>query len=135
MAFELYRWTFPGIAASAINAGAAVQLTASLGERQVIPIASENLEPFGVALASAGGTSLTPAVPVVDAGNTIKVTAIASLGVGADIGVASTNGGLAPVKAASGVLTWAVGKALSPAEAGEVFSLYVKPVRLSAVVR
>lgn len=133
MAFELYRWTFPGIAASAINAGAALRLSASAVERQFIPIATSNVEPFGIALASAGGTSLTQAVPVVDVGNTIKVTAIASLGCGADIGVASTNGGLAPVAGASGVLVWAVGKAMQPAAAGEVFGLYVKPVRLSAV--
>jgi hypothetical protein len=133
MAFELYRWTFPGIAASAINAGAALQLSASAVERQFIPISSSNIEPFGVALASAGGTSLTQAVPVVDVGNTIKVTAIASLGCGADVGVASTNGGLGPVSGASGVLTWAVGKSVSNAGAGEVFALYVKPVRLSAV--
>lgn len=133
MAFELYRFTFPGIAASAINSGAALALAASAVERQFVPIATSNVEPFGVALASAGGTSLTQALPVVDALNTIKVTAIASLGAGADIGVASTNGGLAPVAAASGVLVWAVGKAMGPAVAGEIFGLYVKPVRLSAV--
>jgi hypothetical protein len=133
MAFELYRWTFPGIAASAINSGAALQLSASAVERQFIPIATLNVEPFGIALASAGGTALQAAVPVVDAGNVIKVTAVASLGCGADVGVASTNGGLGPVAAASGVLTWAVGKAMQNAAAGEAFGLYVKPVRLSAV--
>jgi hypothetical protein len=136
MAFELYRWSFPGIAASAINAGAAVGwATASGVERQVEPIATANVEPFGIALASAGGTSLTQAVPCVDNGNTIKVTAIASLGVGADIGVASTNGGLAPVAAASGIDVWAVGKSIGSAGAGEVFGLYIKPRKLSGTVR
>lgn len=136
MTMELYRWTFPAIAASGINAGAAVQLTASALERQVIPISTSNVEPFGVSLASAGGTSLSGACPVVDGGNTIKVPAIASLGIGADIGVASTNGGLAPVAAASGVDVWRVGKAVSSAEAnGEYFSLYVSPRKLSGTVR
>jgi hypothetical protein len=136
MTFELYRYTFPAIAASAVNAGAALALTASALERQVIPISTCNVEPFAVALASAGGTSLTPACPAVDGGNTIKVAAIASLGVGADIGVASTNGGLAPVAAASGVDVWAVGKAVSAAnENGEIFALYVKPRKLSGTVR
>jgi hypothetical protein len=136
MAFELFRNTFPGIAASAINAGAAVALAAASGvERQVEPIATCNVEPFAVALASAGGTSLTQALPCVDILNTVKVTAIASLGVGADIGVASTNGGLAPVAAASGVDVWRVGKSVGAAAAGEIFGLYVSPRKLSGTVR
>lgn len=137
MAFErfLQDGGFPGIAASGINSGAALQLSASAVERQFLPIACSNIEPFGVALASAGGTSLTQAIAVIDQGNTVKVTAIASLGCGADIGVASTNGGLGPVEAASGILVWAVGKAMQSAGAGELFGLYVKPKQLSATVR
>jgi hypothetical protein len=138
-AFELYRWTFPGIAASAINAGDAVLQTASAAERQFVSAATANQEPFGIALATAAQAGATPpftaAVPVVDLGNTIKVTAIASLGVGADVGVASTNGGLGPVAAASGTDIWRVGKAVGPASAGEVFGLYVSPRKLSSVVR
>lgn len=139
MAMELYRWTFPAIAASAINNGAAVGWTASALERQVVPIATVNIEPAGISLATANYAAATPpfsaAVPLVDQGNTIKVTAIGSTGVGADIGVASTNGGLAPVAAASGIDIWRVGKAVSPAAAGEVFSLYVSPRMLSATTR
>lgn len=140
MAFELYRWTFPGIAASAINAGDAVLQTASAAERQFVSAATVNQEPFGIALATAAQAGATPpfsaAVPVVDLGNTIKVTAIASLGVGADIGVASTNGGLAAVAAASGVDVWRVGKSVSAASnPGEVFGLYVSPRKLSSTVR
>lgn len=141
-AMELYRWTFPGIAASAINSGAAVGWTGSAIERQVVPLASVGgsyAEPFGIALATAAPAAATPpfsaACPVVDQGNTIKVTAIGSTGVGGDIGVASTNGGLAPVAAASGIDVWRVGKAVSAANAGEVFSLYVSPKLLSATVR
>jgi hypothetical protein len=134
-AMELFRWTFPAIAASAIGAGAAVRWTASALERQVIPIASANLEPAGIALATCSFAGATPpftaACPLVDAGNTIKVTAIGSVGVGGDVGVASTNGGLAPVSGASGAVVWRVGKAVSPADVGEVFSLYVSPRQLS----
>jgi hypothetical protein len=139
MAFELYRWTFPGIAASNIGAGAALALTASALERQVIPISSTNVEPFGVALATAAAVAATPpfsaAVGVVDAGNTIKVTAGASLGVGADVGVANASSSwAAPVVGASGVAVWRVGKAVGPAAAGEIFGLYVSPRQLSGLV-
>jgi hypothetical protein len=149
MAFELYRWTFPAIAASAISAGQPVQFTVatagtSPADRQVVPLGSVNLEPFGIALATANYAAATPpfsaGVGIVDRGNTIKVTAIASLGVGADVGVGTNIAGQAsgwavPVAAASGVDTWRVGKAVSPAAAGEVFSLYVDPFRLSSTVR
>lgn len=141
-AMELYRWTFPAIAASAIGAGAAVGWTGSALERQVVPLASVGgsyAEPVGIALATSSFAAATPpfsaACPVVDAGNTIKVTAIGSLGMGADIGVASTNGGLAPVSAASGIDVWRVGRSVSAAAAGEVFSLYVSPRLLSSTVR
>src|SRR5438270_12274867 len=95
MTMELYRWTFPGIAASAIGAGQAVGLTASAAERQFVPLATCNVEPFGVALATSSFAAATPpfsaACPVVDAGNVITVTAIGSTGVGADLGVGSSN--------------------------------------------
>lgn len=142
MAFELYRWTFPAIAASAVNAGDAVMLTASALERQVFSVGSINQEPFGVSLATANYLAATPpftaAVPCVDQGNTIKVRAIASLGVGANVGVGTTStasGWAIPVAAASGVDTWRVGRAVSPAAAGEIFGLYVSPRLLSSTVR
>jgi hypothetical protein len=140
MAGERIKWdgAIPMIAASAINDRQAVQLTASALERQVLPIATVNVEPYGIAMASAGAAGastnpqLTPACPVIDDGNIVKVTAAASLGVGADIVVGSTNGGFAPASAgASGILMWRVGKSLSAANAGEVFSLHVKPRQIS----
>ncbi|GAC1348384.1 MAG: hypothetical protein NVSMB18_36410 [Acetobacteraceae bacterium] len=139
MAFELYRWTFPGTAASLIGAGAALQLSASAVERQFIPISSTNIEPFGVSLATAAQAGATPpftaAVPVVDAGNTIKITAGASLGAGADVGVANASSSwAAPVVGASGVAVWRVGRSVQPAAAGEVFGLYVSPRQLSGLV-
>src|ERR1700733_780319 len=122
MAFELYRWTFPAIAASAIRAGDAVQFPVGSGgiDRQVVPIASWNLEPFGVALATANYAAAPPpfsaGVPVVDRGNTIKVVAGASLGAGADVGVATTGGSLiyGPVVGVAGTVVWRVGKAVQP---------------------
>jgi hypothetical protein len=135
MAFELYRWTFPGIAASAIGAGQAVQLSASAVERQFIPLATQGIEPFGIALATAAQAGATPpfsaAVPVVDLGNTIKVTAAASLGCGADVGVVNASTSLGPVAGVAGSVIWRVGKAVQPAAAGEVFGLYVSPRQLS----
>jgi hypothetical protein len=135
MAFELYRWTFPGIAASAIGAGQIVGLAASAVERQFVPIASQNVEPFGVALATASFNAATPpfsaAVGVVDAGNTIKVTAAASLGAGADVGVTSASTSVGPVAGIAGSVIWRAGKSVGPALAGEVFGLYVSPRQLS----
>jgi hypothetical protein len=145
MAFELYRWTFPGIAGTLIAAGNALQLvvaTALSGpvERTFVPISTVNVEPFGVALATAAGAAATPpfsaAVPVVDLANTIKVTAAASVGAGADVGIASGGTtGFGPVSGSSGIDVWRVGKAVSPAAAGEVFGLYVSPRMLSATTR
>jgi hypothetical protein len=144
MAFELYRWTFPAIAASAIRAGDVVGFPVGSGglERQVIPLATNAVEPFGIALATSSFAAATPgfsaACPVVDRGNTIKVVAGASLGVGADINIATAYAAsiiFGPVAAASGIDTWRVGKAVSPAAAGEVFGLYVDPYKLSGTVR
>ena len=140
-AMELYRWTFPAIAASAIRAGDAVGFPVGSGglDRQVVPLASWNLEPFGVALATANYAAATPpftaGVGIVDRGNTIKVAAGASLGAGADVGVATVSGSLiyGPVVGAAGTVVWRVGKAVSPAAAGEVFSLYVDPRQLSGM--
>lgn len=143
-AMELFRWTFPAIAASAIRAGDVVGFPVGSGglERQVIPLATNAVEPFGIALATANYLAATPpytaAVPVVDRGNTIKVVAGASLGVGADINIATAYAAsliFGPVAAASGIDLWRVGKAVTPAAAGEVFSLYVDPARLSSTVR
>jgi hypothetical protein len=135
MAFELYRWTFPGIAASAMGAGQAVQQAASAVERQFVPLATQGLEPFGIALATANFAAATPpfsaAVGIVDAGNTIKVTAAASLGAGADVGVTSGSVSLGPVAGIAGSVIWRVGKSVSSAAAGEVFGLYVSPRQLS----
>ena len=142
MAFELYRWTFPAIAASAIRAGDVVGFPVGSGgiERSVIPLATCTAEPLGIALATANYAAATPpfspAVAVVDRGNTIKVVAGASLGAGANINIATAYAGsliLGPVDNTLGSVIWRVGKAVSPAVAGAVFGLYVDPARLTSL--
>lgn len=130
-AFELHRGGFPGKAASAISAGAVVGLDAGDVQRQVVPLATLNAEPFGVALASAVNPG--DAVTVLEPFDVVKVTAAASLGHGADIGIASTNGAVGPIAAASGVVKWRIGRSLSAAAAGEVFSLYINPRQLGGL--
>lgn len=132
MAFELHRSAFPGIAASAVNAQQAVSLDVGDVQRQVLPLATNNVEPLGVTIA----TAVNPAdsVAVFDRGNIVKVPAVASFGAGQDIGVASTNGGFGTVSGASGVTRWAVGKSVTGALAGEIFSLYVNPKQLSNLI-
>lgn len=127
---ELHRSAFPAVVASDCNPGSAVKFDAGDFDRQVVAIASQNLEPVGITLATAlqGG-----AVTVLDDESLVKVTAGASLGAGADVGVASTNGSLGPVSGASGSVVYRVGKSTSAAAAGEVFSLYIRPRQLSGL--
>jgi hypothetical protein len=101
--------------------------------RAVLPIATYNELPLGVALAKANpnGGSYPAAVTVHGVGNTVKVVAAASIGVGAEVNIASSNGAMGPVAAASGSLRYTIGQSETPAAAGEVFSLYVNPRALS----
>lgn len=135
MPAELHRSGFPGIAASAIAMGQAVTESgasqAQPADRRFIPLATSNVRPAGVALASAPNP--LDAFPVMDEGNLINITAGASLAAGAEIGVASTNGALGPVAAASGAVVYSIGQARSNAAAAEDFSLYVNPRQLSGL--
>jgi hypothetical protein len=128
-AFELHRDGYPAKAASAINANQVVTSDVGDTQRQVLPVSSHNLEPLGIALASAPNPG--DAVTVMERRNVVKVTAGASLGAGTDIGVGSTNGTLAPIVGTQGLTRWRVGKSQTAAAAGEVFSLYVDPRQLS----
>lgn len=132
MAFELHRGAFPGIAASAINAQQVVTFDVGDTQRQFLPVATNGVEPVGVALA----TALLPGdgVTVHDAYNVVKVTACASLGANTDVGVATSSGRLGPVTGASGVTRYRVGKSVTPAADGEVFSLYVNARQLSNLI-
>jgi hypothetical protein len=132
MAFELHRSALPGIAASAINAQQVVTHDTGDTQRQFLPVATNGVEPAGVALA----TAVNPgdAVAIHDAYNVVKAVACASIGAGADIGVATSSGRLGLVTGASGVTRYRVGKSLTPAADGETFSLYVNPRQLSNLI-
>jgi hypothetical protein len=129
-AFELHRQgAIPCKAASPIAAGVAVQIDVADTQRQVLPIASANIEPFGITVA----TALTgQGVSVWDRGNVVKALAAASLGAGANVGVVGATNSLGLIAAgASGSVVWAVGKSMTAAAAGEVFSFYINPRQLS----
>src|SRR5688500_5671771 len=120
--FELHRDGFSAKAATTINAGQVVSVAAGAVQRTVQPVAAGTVEPFGVALA----TALTgESVALLESRNTVKVSAAASLGAGANVGVvgATTSLGLAAA-GASGTVAWRTGIAMTGvAAAGEVFSL------------
>lgn len=118
----------PFTAASALKPFDPVRLSASVA-RSVVPAATNHVEVHGfIGNASA---VVGEGVTVHGQESVVEALAAASLGPGADIGIASTNGALGPVAAASGVARFRVGKSLEAAAAGERFSLYVKPDRLA----
>jgi hypothetical protein len=132
MAFELHR--DPGIsaiAASSIAAQSVVTWDVGDVQAQVLSVATVNVEPIGVTRSVASNPG--DAVTVYDDDHIVKAVAVASLGAGAEIGVASTNGGLGPVTGASGTVKWRVGKSLTAAAAGETFSLSIKPRQLNGL--
>jgi hypothetical protein len=132
MAFELHRTPgLSGIAASAMAANTVVGYDTGDTQAQFVAIATVNVEPAGITrnVASNAGDPIT----VYDHSHVCRVTAIASLGAGADIGVASTNGALGAITGASGSVKWALGKSLTAAAAGEVFSLSIRPRQLGGL--
>lgn len=126
---ELHRGGFPAKAASAINPGQVVALNGGDTEREVVPVTSAAVEPFGIALATAALPQ--DAVTVLEEHSIVKVTAAASLGANALVGIASNNGALGPIAGASGSVVHSVGRSVSAAAAGEVFGLYIRPRQLS----
>jgi hypothetical protein len=130
MAFELHRHGHQqGLkAASAINPRTPVKLAGS-NALFVLPAASGNDRPFGVtgnATAGASGLNSNDAAVVYERGNVVKAVAAASVGVGAAVFVASTNGALGPNPITASA-HWEVGISETPAAAGEIFSVYVDP--------
>ena len=149
MAYEIIRPNFqlPISAGSVLVPRTPVKLVGS-SVLLVLPVASSNDRPFGmIGEATAPVTSPTGdavsgfAAVVIEEGNIVKAIAAASLGVGVEVtmatlGVATNAQGgsylatvpqLGPITVASGSGQWAVGLALTPAKAGELFSLYIKP--------
>jgi hypothetical protein len=103
----------------------------SSGGGDVVAIATNNVRPLGVTIAT---VTASQAAAVYAHDNVVKAIAAASLGVGAEVGVASTNGNFGPITGASGVTKWATGRALTAAAAGERFSLLVQPRQLSNLI-
>lgn len=138
MAFILTRddAQFPVAAASNIAPRSFVKLggTSAL---QVLQIAAVTDEPFGN---TAEATAVAGEVAAVFLENNIvKAIAAASVGAGALVGLASigvasaaqrnviaTTTLLGPITVASGTKVWSYGRSLTPAAAGEVFSVHVK---------
>ena len=113
----------PQRAASAINQGAAVVVSASQAD-YVLPAANATAgQLVGLAVATAASPNDGVAVQYDGIG---KAIAAASVGVGAPVGVAAASaGGLAPV--ASGTENRQVGISRTSAAAGEYFSVLLKP--------
>lgn len=135
MAFELTRddeqFSLP--AASVVLPRTAVKL-AGTSVLFVLPCGSVNDEPFGTVKATAGASGLNQGerVAIYEHANYVKMIAGASLGVGADVGVGSSNGVMKPIVAATGSIIWRVGKSITPAAAGDVFTVYVSPKQLDS---
>lgn len=130
--YELHR---PGLtqafkAASLIAPHSPVTLGGTT-EPLLIPVGTENVEVFGI---SQGATVRAGEFcTVYERQNVVKVKAGASLGAGADVGVASW-GLFGPHTAASGTTKWIVGKAQTDAAAGEYFACYINQRKNGNVV-
>ena len=118
----------PRNAASAIRDW--VPVRADVVKDQVVLCASNNLYPFGLTIASAAspGDSLAVVYQGV-----AKAVCAASVGAGAEVGVASTNGALGPIAAASGFRRFVVGESTEPAQPGEIFSVQIRVRELTGV--
>lgn len=135
MSFQLHR---PGhqqafIAASAINPKTPVRF-AGTSVLFLLPCGTNADRPFGVtgaATAGASGLNQGETVTVFEELNIVRAVAGASMGVGQEVFLGSSNGILMPALAASLFSAsghWVVGITESaPQAAGEIFSLYVKP--------
>lgn len=116
-------------AASAINPYSPVKLVGT-NNLLVIPAATNSDEVFGFSGAGthgASGINSIDACPVYEPGNVAKAVCAASVGVGADLAIASTNGALGPIVRNAGSAVWTVGKSLTPAAPGERLSVFIKP--------
>ena len=133
MAIELHRSGFPGIALATIMPRTPVRLAPTGSQdRAVVPVVNTT-EPV---LGFSGDQVTRPgeALAVYDDGNVVKAVAAASVGIGAEVGIASSNGAMAPVAGASGVARHSSGQSVTAAAAGEVFSIYVRTRQLSGAV-
>ncbi len=120
----------PGFkAASAILPYVAVKLDTVAN--QVLPCATTTDRPLGMTIASSAQGGV---LAVMGPGNIVKGIAVASIGFGAEVGIASSNGALGAISGASGFARWAVGTTRTSAGAGERLSIFVNPRQLSGLI-
>jgi hypothetical protein len=130
----------PFIAASAMGQGVVVFMNvASARNETVIPADSSARDPLGITIASIATYGQEVAVIT---HRVAKARAAASVGAGARVHAASTNGALGPVTASAffgasqgpsaGLVAakFSVGKALTSAAAGEYFACLVDPQQI-----
>ncbi len=133
MAFEILVAPFPGIAASHVQDRQVVVLTTGATERGVMPCSgATNQLPHGIECRGASALQ-GEGVTIAAAGEYAKAIAAASLGAGAEIAVVGATRSLGLGAGASGGARYSVGQSVTPAAAGEVFTLYVNPRQLSGL--
>jgi len=146
MAWQEDRFALPYRAASAIVPQSIVTIDPGVANGQVKLLTNASQRPLG----SVQATGATPGVSVAvyEAPSVVKAIAAASLGVGAEVSLASlgvasaaqanslaTTTLLGPASVgASGSVEWAVGIALTNALAGEIFSVKLEPRQVSGLV-
>lgn len=125
MSFELHqdKHQYPApYAATGFGARQPVKFTGT-NVLQVAPIATASETPAGVTGPATYAAS--ESVTVYFGQNIVKLRAAGSVGVGADVFVSSTNGGVGP----SGIIVasghFILGQTLTPAAAGEVVSVFI----------
>lgn len=129
MAFVQHRQSDSYVAASAVGQHMPVGLDTI--KNQVVPLTAVTARPIGLTDATAAQGA---AVTVHEETSVAKAVCAASVGVGVDVGVASTNGALGPVTGASGVTRWAIGQSREAAAAGETFAVYIHPRQISNLI-
>lgn len=131
MAKSLDRYKgFPGVAASVIRPRTAVAFASGL-DWGVRPVGTYQDAPFGVT--GDATAALGAGINVYDRGAVVKVTAAASIGRGAQVVYEAASVAFGPGAGAGASVINSVGQSLTPAAAGETFSLYVNPTQLSGV--
>lgn len=116
----------PKLAASAIIEKAPVK-THTVKDQVVLAATNTDL-PLGVAVA----TAASPGDPIaIQKSGVAKLVAGASIGAGAEVAVASTNGAVGVAAVASGFRRFAIGEAQEAVAAGATFSVLLRPRELT----
>jgi len=118
------------VASAAIPRNRPVKDLAGTADK-VLPAATNIDHVLGFSIAT--GATAGEAITVVTEG-IVKAHAVASLGAGGEVGIASTNGGLGPIAGASGFTRFAVGIAQANAAAGDTFSVLLRVRQISGAI-